>query len=451
MNRTVCIILIITGIILIATGGFFLTKKPDGFTGSDYTIPEIDLSVMPEEYRGTDLEYLYELSVVDNSRDYMAHPDSVLLKNGNILTFYPAGHGKGAVQNKISTDGGKTWTGELADTPKSWESSLETPTVYRLTFTDGKTPDKLIMISANSKWPETETPGGFNCSVSTDEGETWTEFERFYDYESGYNLTPIVAMSSLTQLKENGEFTDKWMGLFHDSEFYNYKTILTFDEEGNPQWSEPEKYFSAYRAAELASNMCEVEVIRSDMGKGDELCLITRSNSKKMNSLISFSKDEGKTWSEPVETPAALNGERHKAEYTPDGRLFITFRSIERGKKARKNATHKDKNGWISEGLVAWVGTYEDLKNGNEGQYRIKLAHIYKDNQRKPKYYANADTGYCGNVVLEDGTIMTSSYGKYNPKDKTADGKSLRTSICSKLIRLEDTDKVLADLVASSK
>ena len=34
------------------------------------------------------------------------------------------------------------------------------------------------------------------------------------------------------ELKENGEFVDKWMGLFHDYDFYNYKTILTFDENG---------------------------------------------------------------------------------------------------------------------------------------------------------------------------------------------------------------------------
>jgi len=37
---------------------------------------------------------------------------------------------------------------------------------------------------------------------------------------------PIVAMASLTQLKENGQFVDKWMGLFYDGDFYNYKSIL---------------------------------------------------------------------------------------------------------------------------------------------------------------------------------------------------------------------------------
>ncbi len=397
-------------------------------------MPTLDLSIMPDELAGTKYEYLYNLSVVDNSKDYIAHPDSVLLNNGSILTLYPAGHGRGAVLNKISTDGGLSWESEIKNTPKSWESSLETPTVYRLEFSD-ETPDKLIMISANPQWwnIEEETPGGFNCSISLDEGATWSEFELFYGKDSDSPVIPIVAMASLTRLKENGKFVDKWMGFFHDADFYNYKTILTFDEDGNMQWSKPEKYFSQYREIEQSSNMCEVEVIRSENGTGDELCLITRSNSKQINSLISFSTDEGKTWSEPKEAPAALNGERHKAEYTNDGRLFITFRSIERGQNGK----------WVSEGWIAWVGTYEDLKNSTQGQYRIKLAHIYKEGQTSPKYYAEADTGYCGNVVLNDGTIVTSTYGKFSPDEKTADGSVMKTYICSKRINLTDTDALI--------
>lgn len=415
----------------------------DNFTGEDYTIPFIDLSVMPENIKGSELEYLYELSVVDDTKDYMAHPDSVLLKDGSILTVYPAGHGKGAVLNRVSNDGGKTWSGMIENTPESWKNSLETPTVYRLEFSDGRG-DKLLLVSGNPKWPGKSTPGGFECSVSDDEGKSWTEFRRFYSKQDEHGVVPIVAMSSLTRLKENGEFTDKWMGLFHNSSFFNFKTILTFDKDGNMQWSAPEKYFAAHRRIEKRTNMCEVEVIRSDMGKGDELCLITRSNSKNANTLISFSQDEGKTWSKPVEAPAALNGERHKAEYTPDGRLVISFRSIERGQKARANVRdRKDKSrGWISEGLVAWVGTYDDLKKGNEGQYRIKLAHTYFEDQTAPEYYANGDTGYCGNVVLDDGTVMICSYGKFSPDKKQTEGKELKTSICSKRIRLGDIDKL---------
>lgn len=433
-------ILLSTVIICSVLSGCTAKTEPLAFTGSDYTVPELDLSVKPENI-DSKYDYLYELTTVDDTENYMAHPDSVLLKNGNILTMYPLGHGKGAVQTKISTDGGVSWSESLENTPQSWENSQETPTVYRLQFTDSKTEDKLIMISANPKWGDDPTDGGFNCSVSCDEGQTWTEFETFYDLNSSNPVIPIVAMSSLTQLKENGEFVDKWMGLFHDSDFYNYKTILTFDEEGNPQWSVPERYFSAYRDIEQESNMCEVEVIRSEQGQGDELCLISRSNTKRTNSLISFSTDEGETWSEPVEAPAALNGERHKAEWTSDGRLFITFRSIERGSKAEANAKKDTVGGWISEGWVAWVGTYEDLKNGTEGQYRIKLAHVYVKGQKEPEYYAGSDTGYCGNVVLEDSTIVTSGYGKFDP-GKKAKG-DYKTYIASKRIKLSDTDELV--------
>ncbi len=453
MKKFLKIFLPVVAVVILTVAVVLIVNGKNAFSGSDYTIPELDLSTLPEELKGSGYEYLYDLSTVDNSKDYMAHPDSILLKNGEIMTVYPAGHGKGAVCNKISTNGGISWDSAVENTPESWVNSQETPTIYRLEFADGKTEDKLILISANPKWPNSDTVGGFECSLSSDEGKTWTEFQRFYDLESENSVIPIVAMSSLTRLKENGEFVDKWMGLFHDADFYNYKTILTFDEDGNMNWSVPEKYFAEHREIEKKSNMCEVEVIRSEGGTGDELCLITRSNSKKINSLISFSTDEGETWSEPVEAPAALNGERHKAEYTPDGRLFITFRSIERGEKAKKNAqsTIDRQRGWISAGLVAWVGTYEDLKNGNEGQYRIKIAHIYNEKQSEPEYYAGSDTGYSGNVVLSDGTIVTCGYGKFSPDEKTEDGKELKTYICSKRINLTDTDALVEKLLKESK
>ncbi|MBO5360329.1 MAG: exo-alpha-sialidase [Clostridia bacterium] len=401
--------------------------------GSDYTIKQVDLSFAPEN-TPDDLRYLYEQSVVDYGEGYLGHPDSVLLKNGDILTFFPKGHGKGAALSRRSTDGGVTFTDGVKNPPKSWEGSRETPTVYRLEFNDPATPDKLLLVCGNPKWGMEPTTGGFNCSISDDEGETWTEFELFCK-----GMNTIVAMASLTRLKENGKFVDKWMALFHDSKFHNYKTILTFDKDGRMQWSEPEKYFSSYRRIEKGSNMCEVECVRSDAGKGDEICLLTRSNTKKMNSLISFSRDEGKTWSKPVELPAALNGERHKADYLPDGRLIITFRSIERD--PAKNSKFKEKGhemrGWYSEGWIAWVGTYDDLKNGGEGQYRIKLAHTYLGYQDKPDTVANSDCGYCGNVVLSDGTFVTSTYGIF-----TADEKR-HTYIVSKRLRLDDVEKLL--------
>ena len=404
----------------------------------DYSIPLVRLDVMPDN-TPDELKYLYELSTVDDGLDYIGHPDAVLLKDGSILDVYPSGHGKGAIRSRLSFDGGVTYTGEIKNQPKSWETSRETPTVYRLEFSDG-TPDKILLISGNPDWHDGKgSIGGFNFSLSDDEGKSWSEFELCFSKKDIVTVLPIVSMASLTRLKENGKFVDKWMAFFHDSKFVNYKTILSFPN-GKPVWSVPEPYFSNHRSIEKKAKMCEVEVVRSDCGKGDELCLIARSNNKRYNSLISFSRDEGKTWSKPRFVPSSLNGERHKADYTPDGRLFITFRSIERSKDKIKASSEEKMKNWFSEGWIAWVGTYDDLRNGNEGQYRIKLAHTYLKHQKAPSLSANADTGYCGNVVFDDGMIVTSTYGSFGKK--LPDG-SYQTYVASKRLKLEDVDKLI--------
>ena len=403
----------------------------------EYSIPLVRLDVMPEN-TPDELKYLYETVVVDDGLDYIGHPDAVLLKDGSIVVVYPSGHGKGAIRSRISRDGGLTYTDSIENQPKSWDKSRETPTIYRLEFSDG-TPDKLIMTSGNPNWHDGEgTIGGFHYTISEDEGKTWSEFELCYSKKDEFTVIPTVAMASLTRLKENGKFVDKWMAFFHNADFVNFKTILSF-ENGKAVWSKPEPYFAKYRKIEKKVNMCEVEVVRSDNGKGDELCLIARSNNNKYNSILSFSKDEGKTWSKPVFAPSALNGERHKADYTPDGRLFITFRSIERGKNKVRDFGVENRK-WMSEGWVAWVGTYDDLKNGKEGYCRIKLAHTYLDKQNEIQLAANGDTGYCGNVVFEDGTIVTTTYGAFGQKKK--DGK-YQTYVVSKRIKLDDIDKLI--------
>ena len=414
--------------------------------GKNYTIPQIDLSVKPNGI-SEESEYLFEYAVVDEGNGYLGHPDSVNVNGDEIMTFYPEGHGKGKVLVKKSLDGGKSYSDGVANSPESWVKSKETPTVYRLQFSQHEWNDKIILICGNPKWWNEKTSvGGFNCSISCDEGKTFSEFELFF----GGEIYPIVSMSSLTKLKENGEFIDKWMGLFHDKDFVNYKTFLTFDNDGKMHWSKPVPYFSKYREMEKATGMCEVECVRSDNGTGDELMLITRSNSKKTNSLLSFSNDEGETWSEPVFAPSAVNGERHKADYLPDGRLFITFRSIERDKRKNRKYSEKLFRGWYSEGWIAWVGTYDDLKNGREGQYRIKIAHTYLPKQKKPAITANADTGYCGNVVLSDGTVVTSSYGIFSPETKETGRYSTdkgmlkrKTFIVSKRIKPEDVERLI--------
>jgi hypothetical protein len=105
---------------------------------------------------------------------------------------------------------------------------------------------------------------------------------------------------------------------------------------------------------------------------------------------VVFSNDEGQTWTEPRQVPGSLTGDRHTAKYAPDGRLFISFRDT-----TLESSTKGD---W-----VGWVGTYEDIVKGREGQYRIRLM----DNTK------GADCAYPAVELLPDGTFVTTTYGHW--------------------------------------
>lgn len=354
----------------------------------DYTIPMIDLAGETDRQVLTDRE----------PGQYLGHPDSVLLDDGKtIYTFYPKGHGIGPIVVKKSSDGGRSWSDRLS-TPASWATSQETPTVYKLEMPDGST--RLEMISGMVRNGDV----GFQTAYSDDNGATWTELKHYFkdDGKAG-----IVAMASLTRLKNpDGSWAYRWMGIFHDFAYNNWKTYLTFDEDGNEQWSTPERLLAEHNDIEKYAGLCEIEVIRSP--KGDQLALLARAQHKKTNAMIAFSNDEGKTWTEPREMQGSLMGERHKAEYDPvSGRLLITFREIN-----RRSAT--DLNDWVAGDWVAWVGTYDDLVNNKEGQYRVRLMDDFTPSVRA------GDTGYAGNVVLDDGTFVLTSYGYFDPQDTRA-------------------------------
>jgi len=156
---------------------------------------------------------------------------------------------------------------------------------------------------------------------------------------------------------------------------------------------------------------CEPFVFRSPDGR--ELCCLMRENKHTGGSLMMFSGDEGKSWSTPVDTPWGLTGDRHYGVRSKDGRWVIAFRD-----KAKESSTLNH--------FVAWVGTYDDIRDGKPGQYRIKLLHSY----------AGWDCGYPGMEILPDGTIIATTYIKYHP------GKE-KHSVVSTRFRLEETDEKL--------
>jgi len=311
-------------------------------------------------------------TVVDREKgQYLGHPTTVLLEDGKtILCVYPKGHGKGPILLKRSQDGGKTWSERLA-TPKSWETSLETPTLYRVI--DPKTKKRRLLLWSGLYPART--------SLSEDDGRTWSELKPAGHWGG------IVVMGFVERLR-NGTY----LAMFHDDGrfflerpqttglFTLYKTLST---DGGQSWSFPEP---VYASSEM--HLCEPAVVRSPDGK--TLAVLLRENSRKRNSQIIFSHDEGKTWSLPRALPIELTGDRHTAKYAPDGRLLISFRDM------------PPEGPWKGD-WVAWVGTWEDLVAGGKGQYRVRL----KDNQD------SWDSSYPGVETLPDGSFVLTTYGHW--------------------------------------
>ncbi|MEL0119177.1 MAG: sialidase family protein [Opitutae bacterium] len=330
----------------------------------NYTIPTLDLS-----------DQTHRQVVVDREKgQYLGHPTTVLLDDGKtMLIVYPKGHGRGGIVYKRSTDGGRTWS-ERLPTPKSWATSREVPTIHRVVDADGK--KRLIMWSG--LYPA-------RLAVSENDGATWSELKPAGDWGG------IVVMGCLEELKTGkGEY----LALFHDDgRFFTKKSkrakptvftlYKTLSEDGGLTWSKPESIF-----ARSDLHLCEPGIIRSPDGK--QLCVLLRENSRRRNSFVIFSNDEGKNWTQPRELPAALTGDRHTAKYTADGRLFISFRDM-----AHETPTKGD---W-----VAWVGTYEDIVQGREGQFRVRLM----DNKNR------WDCAYPPVEILPDDTIVTTTYGHW--------------------------------------
>ena len=327
-----------------------------------YTIPVVDL----------DADASRQVIVDREPGQYLGHPTTVLLEDGRtIICVYPKGHGRGAIVMKRSTDGGLSWS-ERLPTPENWTTSKEVPTIHRVI--DPKTGFKRLILWSGL-YPA-------RLAVSEDDGVNWTPLEPAGDWGG------IVIMGCLERLK-NGDY----IAMFHDdgrfftkdgSRTDTFTLFQTFSHDGGLTWSFPEPIWTG-----TEMHLCEPGMFRSPDGK--QLAILLRENRRRHNSHVMFSNDEGKTWSKPRELPGALTGDRHTGTYAPDGRLFISFRDT-----TLDSPTHGD---W-----VGWVGTYDDIVKGREGQYRVRLKHNH----------VRADCAYPGVVLLPDGTFVVTTYGHWN-------------------------------------
>ena len=355
-------------IISVATLGLLLTSS---LTAAPFPVPTIDLAA--EKHR--------QVIVDREAGQYLGHPTTVLLEDGKtMLTVYPKGHGRGAIVYKRSNDGGLTWSDRLP-TPASWATSKEVPTLHRVVDAAGE--KRLIVWSG--LYPA-------RLAVSEDDGATWSELKPVGDWGG------IVVMGCTEPIKTGA---GHYLAMFHDDGRYftnkaaqkkpvEFTLFKTFSRDGGLTWSAPEAV-----QHDTKVHLCEPGFIRSPDGK--EIAVLLRENSRTKNSHIIFSRDEGTTWTAPRELPDSLNGDRHTGKYAPDGRLFVSFRSV-----APRGKTTPFAGDW-----VAWVGRYDDLATGKPGQYHVRLM----DNTK------GADCAYPSVEVLPDTTIVTTTYGHWTTNE----------------------------------
>ncbi len=323
---------------------------------------------------------------------YQGHPTTALLPDGKTMfAVWTLGHGGFAGPMKRSNDGGKTWS-ELLPTPENWKEVKNCPSIYRLTDPQGRS--RLFVFAGQGKDKLMQQ------SVSEDDGKTWSPMKS-NGLECVMPFCTIIPIEdgkkllAQTNIRRPGETKDRTSNIIAQSESIDggltwspFRIILDLGEQ----------------------KPCEPWLIRSADGK--QLLSIMRENTRKINGYSMTSNDEGHTWSQPKPLPVALQGDRHVAKATPDGRLVICFRDTGKGSPTR---TH----------FVAWVGTYEDIIQGKQGEYKIKLAHSY----------AGGDCGYPGLELLPDGTFAATTYIKYREGPE-------KQSVISIRFKLDEIEKL---------
>ena len=323
---------------------------------------------------------------------YQGHPTTVLLAdNKTMLCVWSIGHGGPAGPMAVSHDGGLNWKRMDDMLPDGFKTHINCPSIYRIM--DMKTGKVWLWIfSARPDMPRI---------MSEDGGKTWVE-------KTPLGFDCVMTFSSIVRLSDGN-----YMGFYHRRKEETLEVLQSRTEDGGMTWSEPHVI-----ADVEGKKPCEPYVFRSPSQK--ELCCIMRENTHKGRSLMMFSRDEAKTWSDPVPTPWGLSGDRHQGIYTKDGRLVIAFRDMAPDSPTRGH-------------FVAWVGTYDDIRNDNPGEYRIKLLNSY----------AGSDCGYPGIEILPDGTIAATTYIKYQDDQN-------KHSIVSTRFRIQETDVKMANYLVEN-
>lgn len=352
---------------------------------------ELDLKDLPASHFSIpqyDVAHIKKLqtSIHRDPNIYLGQPDSLLLEDGKtIYVVYP--HGHGARERKtpqtymaISKDAGKTWV-QKDPLPESFKDWKNAPVIHQLV--DAKEKKRLILTVSYPRMRQ---------AISEDMGETWSDYKDLFPK----SMKDIPGYGGHAPPKNMIPVNDKpghYLMMYHTTAKGSYakkqlsRLITSSTTDGGLTWSSP-RTVGTPSSKHKRARPVEPCIIRSPDGK--ELLALCNEFGKKYPALMMTSKDEGETWSELIEAGHDLAGQRHTPIYLPDGRIAMVFRD-------RSNFKESSSYG----DFVLWVGTYENIRKGTPGEYRVRLL----DNRGQ-----SGDTGYAGLELLPNGQLFTVTY-----------------------------------------
>ncbi|MEG1573653.1 MAG: sialidase family protein [Bacteroidales bacterium] len=340
-------------------------------------LPWIDISAQKER------QHIISSGKVDL---YNGHPTTVMLNdNKTIICVWSDGHGGRAAYMAKSVNGGNSWKRSTVN--PDWQEMRNCPSIYKLEDKNGK--ERLFVFCGEPEMAQT---------CSEDGGESWSQVISLHK-------PCVMAFASIIKLK-NGDYLGMYHRGYNDQDRPPLTLWQSISHDGGLTWEE-----SVNSASIEGRSPCEPCMFRSP--DGNRIVCVVRDNSRKGNSLMMFSDDEGTTWSDLKDTPWGITGDRHIIKYAPDGRLVAVFRDMAENSPTKGH-------------FVAWIGNYKDILESTSGQYKIKLLHSN----------AGSDCGYPGLEILPDGTIIAITYIKIKP------GKE-QHSIVQTRFKLSQTDSML--------
>ncbi len=305
---------------------------------------------------------------------YQGHATTVLLADGKTLfAVWTLGHGGFCGPAAMSRDAGRTWQRVDDRFPAEYKTWKNCPAIYRMTDPKGK--ERLWVFACGKPGTPAEGVTAITRVMSEDNGATWRVMPPIPVTTS---VMPICSILRLDDGSYIAQYNGRWANL---KPKWN-RVFQIASQDGGLTWSTPHVV-----AQHTEMNLGEPFLLRSP--DGSEICAILRDNAKNALSKLIFSRDEGQTWSAPENASWGITGHRHNGVCLKDGRWVIAFRDM-----AAKSPTGGD--------FVAWVGTYNDIKNKLPGQ-RIKLLNSF----------AGWDCGYAALALLPDETILATTYIKY--------------------------------------